>query len=107
MNWPDTVTVKNPSATVTDAEGDSTVAYATHGPYEGWLQQTESVEVQTGRQVVTSQHLLFIRDPQAPVTESSLAVVDGDTFEVAGRPDRVKTPRGVHHLEVRLRVVSS
>ena len=103
--FPDSVTISSHTGATTDAEGTSTATYTT-ASYRGWLQQTDSVEVNTGRQVVTSRWLLFL-PAEAVISESDRVTVDGDTFEVAGRPDRVKTPRGVHHLEVRLSLVDS
>lgn len=107
MTWPDTATLLTYGDDTTDAEGNVVEATPTTADYEAWLQQTESVEVNDGRRVVTSRHVLFVKDPTAPITAASRVTVDGTTFEVLGRPDTVKTPRGPHHIEARVAVVES
>lgn len=102
---PDTVTVLRPGASTTNAEGDST-ATDSETEYPGWLQQTEATEVNNGRTVLTSGWLLFL-PADADLRASDRVRVDDNTFEVVGLPNRLTTPRGVHHIEARLSLVSS
>ncbi len=43
--------------------------------------------------------------PDIAIGPTDRVVVDGESFEVDGRPDVLATPRGPHHIEARLRRV--
>lgn len=100
-----TVALLEPAAD-TDDDGNPVDDWgsATSTDSKGLLQQTSAIEVTLGRDTVISDWLLFL-PADAAVDAVARVVVDGSTFEVVGRPDLVRTPRGVHHVEVRLRLV--
>ena len=73
-------------------------------PYR--LQQTDSVEVTIGETTVISDWKLYL-GPDEPATNRSRFIdADGRTFEFTGAPYVVRSPRGPHHIEARVRFVA-
>lgn len=73
-------------------------------PYAAWIEQTRATELQVGRHTVIADWLLVL--PAGAVIDAGDRVRhDGRTFEVTASPDRVRTPRGEHHVEALLRLV--
>lgn len=103
------VTVLAPAAGPLDRYNNPTRDWenAAETTHKGRLEQTASTEVTLGRDTVVSDWLLFL-PPEAVITPYDRVVVDGRTgeFEVVGLPDIEHTPRGPHHLEVRLAAVT-
>lgn len=67
----------------------------------GLVQPTESTEVTVDRNTVVSNWLLFL--PVSASIDARARVTDGTTtWEVAGQPAVIRTPRGPHHIECRL-----
>jgi hypothetical protein len=75
------------------------------GTYRGWLAQTSAVEVTDGRAATVTGWVLEL-PVGVPVTAHSRVEVAGTTFEVDGEPWVVSTPRGPHHVKVKLQEVA-
>lgn len=73
--------------------------------YPARLEQVNTREVLVDRETVTSEWRLFL-PPEAVISAQDLVEVDGERFEVMGRPARESSPRGTHHVEALLRVVA-
>lgn len=99
-----TVTVRRPDQT-TDAEGNvtSTWAATTHN---GRVEPASTFEVADDRVVTTSEWRLFL-PPDVDVSSDDQVDADGQRFDVVGRAAVMRTPRGPHHVEVRLRIVEA
>lgn len=71
----------------------------------GWLAQTSAAElIEAGRDGGMSAWLLYL--PAGTVIDRTCRVqVSGVTYDVDGPVNRAPTPRGEHHVEVRLRLV--
>lgn len=98
-----TVTIRRAGTPTTDPEGNTVTTY-TGQTVQGRVEQSQSVEVADGRQVVTSWWRAFL-PPDVTVEADDRIESDDGVFEVDGRPNVARTPRGPHHLEVRLRTV--
>lgn len=102
-----TVTIIEPG-TSTDTYGNEVAdwgagATTTTGP--GLIQQTDATEVTVDRDTVVSNLMLFL-PPDRTITALCRATEGERTFEVIGEPDLLRTPRGPHHVEARLRHVA-
>ena len=102
-----TVAIQHP-ALVASGYGAATEAdfsSATTATVKGWLHQLTELEDQTAtRDAEVSTHVL--RLPKGTVIGSGdRVVIDGQTFEVNGPPNRAWTPEGEHHVRVPLRYV--
>lgn len=98
-----TATVHSAGIDITDAEGITTTTY-TDAIWPCRLEQAETVEVDTGRGVVTSTWRIFL-PPDAALNAHDELTVDGSRFQVAGRPNVPHSPRGPSHIEARLTLV--
>lgn len=97
-----TVTTRTPGTS--DAEGNVVTAN-TSADYPALVQQTDAIEVLVGDVRSVSNWLLFLL-PDAAINAQDQVVVDGRTYEVTGEPAVLRTPRGPHHIEARLRIVA-
>lgn len=100
------VSVRVPTGTTVDAEGDVTTGYAAPVAYLARLEQTAATEVTTGQERALSDWLLIL-PPSATITARSRVDADGHTYEVVGAPMVARTPRGPHHIEARLALVEA
>lgn len=100
------VTILRP-ATSTDRYGNVIPDWtgATSTAVDAWISQRASTEAEAGRDTVATTLGMFV-DADVDIEAGDRVVVDGETWEVDGRPLRARTPRGVHHLEVGLRTVT-
>jgi hypothetical protein len=70
----------------------------------GWIAQSSTDDVRSARTGDASEWLL--QTSSATDLRPGDRVVWGDyTFDVVGRPNPAWTPKGVHHVEARLRLV--
>lgn len=88
------------------AEGDPTASTPAQVSSRALIQQRDATEIQVGPDTLISNHILFLPagtaiDGRDQVSES------GRLFEVIAAPDVVRTPRGAHHLEVALRLITT
>lgn len=108
-----TATIRNTPPTTADTEGNwspGTQAVAVE-PCRFELYGTEgSATARSGEtfgqgadQVVSVGRLFLL--PTSVITARATVEIDGDHYEVDGQPVPMHTPRGVHHLEVRVRLV--
>lgn len=97
------VTVTHPVVS-TDRNGARREAWsgATTSTAKGWLHQTSSSEPIEGRDGELSLWVLYL-PAGTDVDAHDRVTVLGLTFEVDAPPLPAWTPRGEHHLEVRLR----
>jgi hypothetical protein len=109
-----TATLVHHPATGTDSEGNTTFGTATTTTYPCLLQQREgkgihqagSTEVVQGETRTDTLMMLFLPASAAGETFEDEVLVDGLRYQVEGQPDVLRTPRGVHHVETRLRRIS-
>lgn len=101
------VTVKR-AVTVTNRYNNSerVWANATETPLRGWKSQREATEpAEAGRPSVTvTQDILFVPADADIRAHDRVEVLDTE-WDVDGVPHEAWTPRGLHHLEVKLRAV--
>jgi hypothetical protein len=98
-----TATLVHHPATGTDSEGNTTFGTATTTTYPCLLQQTDSVEVVEGERRTTTNLLLFLPAAAAGETFEDEITVDAVTYQVEGQPDVLRSPRGIHHVETKVR----
>lgn len=91
----------------TDNYGDSQPDWtsATEVTTVGWLAQMSSIENLDGRNA-TSTDLVLDLPAGTPVTARDRVRIDGTTYELVSEPVAAWTPRGEHHREIFLRVVT-
>lgn len=99
------VVVHHPSAGA-DAEGNPTFATPTTTTYPCLLQQVDSSEIVEGERRATTSLVLFLPAAAAGATFEDGVSVDGLPYQVEGQPDVLRTPRGVHHVEAKVRRVA-
>jgi hypothetical protein len=73
--------------------------------YAGLVQQLTTSEDRTGPDIDTTTHRLFL-PPTAVIDGGDRVEESGRLFEIVGAPDVLRTPRGVHHIEALLRLVT-
>lgn len=101
-----TVTRQRFGATVKDSYGnDVPTGVPTEATYKGRLDPGKQDEITTGRDTLVSDATLYI-EPGADVAATDRVVVDGQTYEVIGKPRQIPGARAVHHPEVALRAIS-
>src|SRR5881392_4176483 len=107
----DDVTVVRPGTT-TDRYGNSSKDWtaATSEPVKAWISQRNTTEDPGtsgtgGREGQLSDWVVYF-DPDVIVTAGDRVMWEGDTFEVVGKPLPGKTPRGPHHTEATVRLVT-
>lgn len=101
-----TVTVRTIIDDTADRYGVPTDQISATTQAEMAIMQTDAVEITIGEQTVVSDWAAYCDDTALAVTHRD-QIVDaaGSVYEVVGRPYRPRTPRGEHHLEIRLRMV--
>lgn len=72
---------------------------------KGWVSQRTQTEDHDQREAQVSDWVLFLH-PDESLTGLERVVWEGITFEVEGPANPAWTPRGLHHYEVPLRVVT-
>jgi len=110
-----TATIVGHPPTGSDAEGNPTFGTATTTVYPCLLQQiqgrgasnTGSQEMVEGESRTDTTLVLFLPAEAVAANFEDEVIVDGLRYQVDGRPDVVRTPRGGHHLEARLRRISA
>ena len=116
MNFPHRVTIVAGAAGADDSHGNPTedwgagAARTTDVP--AWLQQQTSSETHDpGRNPVDTSWLVFLPVTLADGTDTPIGARSrvewhGQVFAVAGDPNVASTPRGPHHIEVALELVT-
>lgn len=111
-----TATIVHHPPTGSDAEGDATFGTPTTVDYPCRLEQvqgrgastTGSEELVEGESRTDTHLLLFLpAEAASAVTFEDEVIVGGLRYQVDGRPDVLRTPRGIHHVEARLRRVAA
>lgn len=69
-----------------------------------WVAQTATIENQDHRDA-TVDTVIATFPAGTAITAQNRVVIDGQTYEVDGKPNRAWTPRGEHHVECVLREV--
>lgn len=90
-----------------DAYGDTQPDWTTptETTTDGWLAQQTSIEDRDGRNATASTLVLFL-DAGTAITARNRVRVDGTVYELIAEPHRAWTPRGEHHIECLLEVVT-
>lgn len=93
--------------TRTDAYGDTQLDWTTPvGTLtQGWLAQQTSTEVVDGRNTTVSELVLTLPAGTA-INARDRVRVDGVVYEIIDEPLAAWTPRGEHHIEAKLRLVT-
>lgn len=95
------------AATETNRYGDTEKDWTnpTSTTVKGWVSQRSQIEDHDQREAQVSDWILYLH-PDAAITGDNRVQWEGITFEVEGPVNPAWSPRGVHHLEVPLRVVT-
>ena len=95
------------AATTTNRYSDAEKDWdnATSATVKGWVSQRTQLEDHDQREAQVSDWILFLH-PDATISGANRVQWEGITFEVEGPANPAWSPRGVHHLEVPLRVVT-
>lgn len=101
-----TATVVHRAVGTPDSEGNPTPGTTTSTDYAARLEQTDTLEVLEGEDRVQTDWLLFLPST-AVVVAADEVVIDSVRYQVTGQPAPVRTPRGLHHYEARLRRVGT
>lgn len=101
-----TVQVVTPGTRV-DAYGDTQPDWTTAIVFttSGWLAQQTSLEDRDGRNTTASTLSLTLL-PDTPITARDRVRIDGILYEVVAEPLAAWTPRGEHHIEATLSLVT-
>lgn len=97
-----TATITDTPKGAADAEGNWTPGAGTSTTSPCRLQDGESTEIFEGTDRIVADALLFL-PAGAAITGRSEVTVDAKRYQVVGRPAELRTPRGLHHIEVHLR----
>lgn len=99
------VTILTPAA-ATDRYGNVAADWSNASSRQvmAWVNQTGSTEDLINRDSTTTVGICYL-PPGDPIAATDRIQVNGRTFQVDGQPNTADTPRGVHHIEVRLRDV--
>lgn len=91
----------------TDAFGDSQPTWdsPTEVDVEGWLSQEASIQNLDGRRAASTTKGLTL-PAGTPITFADRVRIDGIVYKLTGQPTSAWTPRGEHHMEVQLEVVT-
>lgn len=101
-----TVTVHAFEEGAEDRYGNTGDGWADPGvAYPARLTQVSGSEVTIGRDAQVSEWKLYLEADVELGGRDRVVDEDGRTFEVVGPPLLARTPRGVHHVEARLRYV--
>jgi hypothetical protein len=98
-------TVYHPTFDAVDAYGNPQPGTETSDAYPARLEQLSSDELVRDRDTVVADWRIFL-PAAAAIGPFDRVESGGRTFEVWGDPIEQRAPRGVHHLEVRLRRVT-
>lgn len=90
-----------------DEYGDPTADYNDAVMVRGRLEQSRATEETLDRDTPISDWILYVPAGTAVDAFDRVQDVDGRVFEVVGTPAPQRSPRGPHHIEVRLRNVES
>jgi hypothetical protein len=96
-----TVSVGRRAFDDTSSQGIPTAGTTTWSDHPGRLEQSAVTDAIRDGDVVLSDWELFLL-PDVAIDTLDLVVVDAVTYEVAAPPQVARTPRGPHHLVVRL-----
>ena len=99
-----TATITDTPKGTADDEGNWVPGAAETSTQPCRLQDGVSEEVFVGADRIIADALLFL-GPNAAITGRSEVTVDAKRYQVVGRPAEMRTPLGIHHLEVKLRRV--
>jgi head-tail adaptor len=72
---------------------------------KGWVSQRDATEILGDREAQLSDWIVYL-PVGTTISAADRVEWEGTTFEVVGVPNRAWTPRGPHHLEARLSVVT-
>lgn len=97
-----TATVISREPVGVDEYGNPTEGPEIRASYPARLEQTDSAELLADRDTVTTRWRLFL-PAEAVIDAWARVEVDGELFDVIGRPTLERTPRGPHHVEALLR----
>ena len=98
-----TVTVVRRNAGAEDRYGNATDEWAAGVEHPARLTQVAGSEATAGRDAQISDWKLYLEADVEIDGSDRVVDEDGRTFEVVGPPTVARTPRGVHHVEARLR----
>jgi hypothetical protein len=100
------VTILTP-ATTTGRYGDTEKDWdnATETTVKGWVSQRTGTEDHDQREAQVSDWILFLH-PDETISGAARVTWEGMTFKVEGPANPAWSPRGLHHYEVPLRVVT-
>jgi head-tail adaptor len=95
------------AGTTTNRYGDAEKDWSdpTEETVKGWVSQSTQSEDHEQREAQVSDWVLYLH-PDVTISGANRVQWEGITFEVEGPTRPAWTPRGVHHLEVPLRVVT-
>lgn len=97
-----TCTVYTHTAGSRDEYGEVADTFTAGTSYPCRLEFRTGTENLNDRDTQLAGYLLFL-PPEAVLDGHDRVVVDGVTYEVDGPPLKQSTPRGVHHIEARLK----
>lgn len=100
----ETATVYTPTFNAIDAYGNPQPGTETSVSYPARLEALSSEETVRDRDTTVATWRMFL-PANAVIRFTDRVVSDGKAFEVVGDPIEQRTPRGTHHLEVRMRRV--
>ncbi len=98
-------TIYHPEFDAVDAYGNPQPGTETSETWPARLEQLSSDEIVRDRDTVVADWRMFL-PAAATVSQFSRVESAGRTFEVWGDPIEQRTPRGIHHVEVKLRRVT-
>lgn len=101
----ETVTVYTPEFDAVDAYGDPQPGTETSATYPARLEQLDTDELIRDRDTIVADWRIFL-PPAAVIGPFSRIESDGRQFEVWGDPIEQRSPRGIHHLELKARRVT-
>lgn len=99
------VTIFEPSFDGLDVYGNPQPGTETSTTWPARLEQLASEEIVRDRDTVVADWRMFL-PATATVSQFARVESDGRQFDVWGDPIEQRTPRGIHHLEVKLRRVT-
>jgi hypothetical protein len=101
----ESATVYHPQFDAVDAYGNPQPGTETSDTWPARLEQFATDELIRDRDTVVADWRIFL-PPAAVIGPFDRVESDSRVFEVWGDPIEQRTPRGVHHIEVRLRRVT-
>jgi hypothetical protein len=101
----ESATIYHPQFDAVDAYGNPQPGIETSEVYPVRLEQLSTDELVRDRDTVVADWRMFL-PAGAEIGPFDRVESDGRTFEVWGDPIEQRTPRGVHHQEIKLRRVT-